>query len=409
MDRMAKILGLKSRVHLISNKSLLLKAETQSGRIIEDEGDIVEWDNPNDKIVRAILMGEDGEYIPSVGEGTAHTKRSIFQIIEEADIIIFSSGTQWSSLIPTYIHRGFREMIQKSSAKKYLVMNNVEDHDVVGVSAAELCGILERYLDMDELTVVVNEYAADSMSSVPSKYSSIRDKLSMHGTKTHIPEALVKAIMRDYYKEALACKRQFFDLDGTLWNESGTLDEKQAGAINLELFDGAIVSGNAVEHVRSVLERHAPAGKAVEVFADYGNTHFSTKAPDHLTALTDKYFLPEKLLEKIAGMVPFQHKSVKTRGGVVITVKPLEDRERIVAELSASLIDIMYSDYTKAAMMKLIFKQYGIAPEEAVFIGNELKQGSEKGIMKLGITTLQVNDVYECYVYLKTRALCNIF
>ena len=103
---MARILGIKDTVHLISDKSLLLKAETQSGHIIEDEGDIVTWDNPDDKIIRAILMDGESEYIPVVGEDSAHTDRTILQIVDEADIIIFSSGTQWSSLIPTYMHKG---------------------------------------------------------------------------------------------------------------------------------------------------------------------------------------------------------------------------------------------------------------------------------------------------------------
>jgi len=423
MDRMAKLLALKDGVHLISDKNLLLSAETQSGHIIGDEGEIVAWDNPNDKIIRAVLMDGNSEYLPSVGEGSSHIERPVSRIVEEADIIIFSSGTQWSSLIPTYMHKGFREMIKNSSAKKYLIMNNAEDHDTLGVDAAELCEVLEHYLDMDELKIVVNECAVSSMSSVPPKYKCIREKLGAHGSKTHIPENLAKAVMTDYYKDALACKWQFFDLDGTLWNEKGTADEKAVGVDNLKLFDGAIVSGNAVEHLRSVLEGHAPADKAIEVFADYGNTYFNTTEPDKLVYLTDKFFLPGQLLETIRGMTAFAGKSIKMRGGVAVTIKPLENREEAVSNLNTILkgydsrliarlagktsVDIMYADYTKAAMMGMIFERCGAMPDDAVFIGNELKCGSEKGIVKLGITTLQVNDVYECYVYLKTRSLIN--
>ena len=421
MDYMAGVLGLSDTVHMISDKPLLLKAETESGHIIEDEGDIVEWDNPDDKIIRAILMDGDSEYIPSVNEGSAREEHSVSRIVEEADIIIFSSGTQWSSLIPTYMHRGFRQMIRRSSAKKYLIMNNVEDHDVLGVDAAGLCKVLEQYLDMDELTVVVNEYAVESMSSVPPVYKSVREKLGEYGAKTHIPESLVKAIMADYYKDALACGKQFFDLDGTLWNETGTETEKEIGAANLALFDGTIISGNAVEHIQSVWEKNAPAGKNTEVFADYGNTYFHTDEPDKLSFLTDRYFLPEGLADMIRGMAAFQGKSVKTRGGVVLTIKPLENREELAAELNRVLetydnrlnahiagktsVDILHRDYTKAVMVGLIFEKCGVRADEVVFIGNELKHGSEKGIAELGITTLQVDDVFECYVYLKTRAL----
>lgn len=423
MDRMAKILELKDVVHLISDKNLLLKAETQSGGIIGDEGDIVAWDNPDDKIVRAILLDKDSEYIPSIDEGSSHVERPVSRIVEEADIIIFSSGTQWSSLIPTYMHCGFREIIKKSLAKKYLIMNNMEDHDTMGIDAAELCGVLENYLDMDDLTIVVNKFAVASMSSVPSKYRCIREKLGERGEKTHIPEALVKAIMGDYYKDALSCKQQFFDLDGTLWNEKGNTDEREIGAVNLELFDGVIVSGNAIEHIRSVLEEYVPKNKAIEVFADYGNTYFNMSDPGNVTYLSSEYFLPDELLETLLNLAPFKGKSIKMRGRVVITIKPLENREKIVSTLNPFLksyddrliahiagrtsIDIMYEDYTKAVMMSLILHQRGVVPDDVVFIGNELKRGSEEGIAKLGLTTLQINDVYECYTYLKTRALVN--
>lgn len=418
MDRMAKLLGLRDTVHLISDRSLILKAETRSGYVIEDEGEIVTWDDPGDKIARAILMDGSEEYIPSVDEGSRHAGRPVSEIIREADIIIFSSGTQWSSLIPTYMHRGFREMIKRAPGKKYLVMNNAEDHDIYGVDAAELCGVLENYLDMDELTVVVNENAVPSMASVPVKYHSIRGKLGEPGTKTHIPEALVGAIMADYYRDALGCGSQLFDLDGTLWNEKGDAAEMETGEENLALFEGPIVSGNGIEHIRGVLAEHAPAGKDMPVYADYGNTFFTTAAPDRLSRLTERYDLPAGLQDMFAAA--FAGKSVKVRGDVVMTIKPLEDRERLAAEMNETLahidgrliarpagrtsIDIMDRGYTKAAMMERIFRHSGIDRDDVVFIGNELRAGSEKSIAALGIHTLQVDDVYECYVYLKTRA-----
>ena len=109
---MSSVLRIKDNVHLISDVNLYLQAKTESGYLIPDEGDIVEWDNPNDKIVDVLLVKDGQEYIPSVDEGTDLTKvKSVKNIIEEADIIIFSSGTQWSSLIPSYMHSGLRKIL----------------------------------------------------------------------------------------------------------------------------------------------------------------------------------------------------------------------------------------------------------------------------------------------------------
>lgn len=418
MDRMAGILGLRDTVHLISDKSVLLMAETQSGHLIEDEGDIVEWDNPEDKIVRALLLDGDSEYIPVVGEESSHAERPICRIVDEADIIIFSSGTQWSSLIPTYMHRGFREMIQKSSAKKYLIMNNVEDHDAYGVSGEELCSILEKYLDLNQILILVNECAVPSLNHVPEKYMSIRGQLSEQGSKKHIPEKLVGAIMSDYYSKELSCHCQLFDLDGTLWNGRGTAFEKEVGEENLRLFTGLIVSGNDQGHIRQVLSGHAPSEKNIEVYADYGNSHFVASEPEKVDYLTDRYFLTEDISRLINEMPRFSGKT-RLRGGVVITIKPLTDRERIAAELEQQLkglglhlsvkpagktsIDVTVEGYTKAEMVRVILEKLAVPLDDAVFIGNEILRGSEEDIPALGLCTLQIDDVFECNTYLKTR------
>ena len=94
---MSTILDIKDNVHLISDVNLYLRAKTESGYMIMDEGEMVEWDNPNDKIQSVMLFKNGKEYIPSVDEETDLTKvRSVKNIIEAADVIIFSSGTQWS-------------------------------------------------------------------------------------------------------------------------------------------------------------------------------------------------------------------------------------------------------------------------------------------------------------------------
>lgn len=419
-DRMVELLEIKNNVHLISDKNLILAAETSSGTIIDDEGEIVAWDNPNDKIVRAILLDNGREYIPSINENSHSGLHSIQRLTANADIIIFSSGTQWASLIPTYMHRGFAQMISDSRAKKYLIMNNIEDHDAVGVCAGELCEILEQYLHMDEITVVVNEYASQSMGCVPEKYRSISGRLSEKRSKKHDPRELVKKIMLDYYGEKLIYKYCFFDLDGTLWNERGTESEKKVGKENLKFFNGIIVTGNNCEHVINVLKSNVLQEKEICIFADYGNTHFILNKPNEISYLTDKYFLNDELVKYLEEVDEF-HGKVTLRGNCIITIKPLDNREEYVALLNKKLckykypvvanmagktsIDITHKDYTKAMMMKLILEKYKLSYSDVLFIGNELEDGSEKDIAEIGIETLQVNDVYECYIFLKTKSL----
>ena len=139
-----------------------------------------------------------------------------------------------------------------------------------------------------------------------------------------------------------------------------------------------------------------------------------------MTHLTEKYFLSEDLLRTIEAMSEFRDKLVTLRGGVVLTIKPVEDREFVVESLRRRLndkkkllitpagrtsIDIMIDGYSKATMLKQIMRQRAMLDEDVLFIGNELERGSETEIAEMPIHKLSVGDVFDTYVYLKTREL----
>ncbi len=324
---MAKLLGIKDNVHLISDVSLYLKAKTASGHIIEDEGDIVEWDNPDDPIASVTLNRDGRKYTPRVDEGTnlSETKGCAEQI-ENADIIIFSSGTQWSSLIPTYIHRGLREMLEKSKARKYLVINNVEDHDMKGVSADKMIDILGRYIPLDGVEAVVNLDAAAGMNSV-TRIKSVSGHIG-RGAK-HDPVKLVSLIMKDYFGVGQEDKTYIFDLDGTLWDERATRPGKAVGAENMNLFDGVILSGNSYEHVRDVFRYLYYSDRPVEIHSDYGNVRF-TSEDETPEILSEEYTVDPAIVRELQNIPEFKEKVTVRGGGCVVTIKPLANREKLL-------------------------------------------------------------------------------
>ncbi len=65
----------------------------------------------------------------------------------------------------------------------------------------------------------------------------------------------------------------------------------------------------------------------------------------------------------------------------------------------------MIDGYSKATMLKQIMKQRAMLDEDVLFIGNELERGSETEIAEMPIHKLSVGDVFDTYVYLKTREL----
>lgn len=413
---MAAVLGIKDNVHLISDVNLYLEARTESGKIIRDEGDIVEWDNPEDKIVSVMLLKNGEEYIPSVDEGTDLTKvKSIKSIVEAADIIIFSSGTQWSSLIPSYMHSGLRKILAASKAKKYVVMNNVEDHDMKGVTADEIISILGRYIPVDDITAVVNDDAVPTMNSV-STIRSICGHIGGEKSK-HNPVKLIALLMKDFFNVTDKDKTFIYDLDGTLWDERANNKGKAVGSENMNLFTGIIHSGNNYEHVRDAFKYLYHQEAETDIYSDFGNVHF-TSENHKIELLTEEYVIDTVIVAALDKVDAFTGK-IKTRGqGCVVTIKPLVNREVLLRKAQEVLdqfggeyearvsghtsIDIMKKNYDKKTMLGLIMQRHHLAIDQVIFVGNETEEGAEANIKELGVRTLQVDDVYECNMLLRT-------
>ena len=413
---MAAILGIKDNVHLISDVNLYLEARTESGHVIEDEGIIVEWDNPDDKITSVMLLKDGQEYIPSVDEETDLTKvRSCKSIIEEADLIIFSSGTQWSSLIPSYMHSGLRKILATSKAKKYVVMNNIEDHDMKGVTADDIVDILGQNIPVNDITAVVNLDAVPGMNEV-TKIRSISGHISGEKAK-HNPVKLIALLMKDFFEVSEFKGTYIYDLDGTLWDERANNKGKAVGAENMNLFSGIIHSGNTYEHVRDAFKYLYHQDNIVEIFSDFGNVHF-TSDDFKFSLLSDEFVVDKSIITGLEKVPEFKGKTKMRTSGCVVTIKPLVNREVLLRKAEKVLeeygdkyearisghtsIDIMVKTFDKKKMLQMIMDRQGLKVNDVIFVGNETEDGAEANIKETGVRTLQVDDVYECNVLLRT-------
>ena len=146
-----KFLGLEDVVKLNSFDNIKIVASTKSGHVITDEGDIVEWKNENDPI-------KDIHY---VGKSFYGLNEEAIEIIEDADLIIISTGTFWSSIYPTLDYLDFYKYINNSRVDKLWIMNSEEDKDTYGVSSVDFYRILKNMgLDLDDIFIVLNEDAS---------------------------------------------------------------------------------------------------------------------------------------------------------------------------------------------------------------------------------------------------------
>lgn len=174
-------------------------------------------------------------------------------VIKSADIIILSSGTQWSSLLPTYATKGVKEAIQKARAKKYLILNSKEDKDMIGVSDSEFLMILKDYLILDDFSII-RDVSRPFDNSIPVKYKMMYDSFKCENGK-HDPIELASIIYRDFYNiENFKWKSLICDFDDTLYSRDENEMHVSLRNINLlskisEHIYTAICSGNSFERI----------------------------------------------------------------------------------------------------------------------------------------------------------------
>lgn len=132
-DKLAVDLGLPPAVHLSSDENAELLARSRSG-VLVTEGEIVTWNRPDDPL-------ESIEYrINSAPMVSPQLSARAADAIAEADIIIVSAGTLFSSILPTLLTVGFREAVR---GKPVVVIENLMmDADVAGYLPEQALGMV---------------------------------------------------------------------------------------------------------------------------------------------------------------------------------------------------------------------------------------------------------------------------
>lgn len=399
----ADILGIpRDAVCLNSDENLYLTAITESSHEILDEGDIVCWNNPTDKIIDINLFTKDGiKTIPTLDRDTE-------KVIKEADIIIYSSGTQWSSLIPTYITDDLYSILLNSKAKQYLVMNLTEDKDAIGVGPNELLNIIDDYICLENVIVI-----ADSKFMTPSEDIAseviISDLTSYgYGITKHDDKKLVKTIFNDYYKKYLNNNSIAFDYDDTLVARGGVLkkisNHNVSSLLNIfSKFDVSICTGNCINAI--IPFNNYPN---ISIYADGGiNLYYNNT----ITCLDESKIFTDEEVKTIMNIIiecDIPISKVQNRGNAIIAIKPIANEYR---KIIAKLIALKLPEYevkingrstveiNKHGMNKSIFLK--TIAGRLTFIGDEPEGNDAVLRNNPKVDFLEVKDVNETNMFLE--------
>ena len=187
---MSDLLGIEDMVCLNSFDNIKIVAKTRFGAIINDEEKIVEHKDAKDPI----------EDIFFVGKQVLGLNKRALKIIKEADLIIISTGTFWSSIYPTLSYCDFYKYINDSSKNKLWVVNSEQDKDAYGVSSAKLYDKMDSLgLNMREFDIIVNSEADPILQEINKRMVGRTYRYNLGNDKgRNDPDKVARALERVY-------------------------------------------------------------------------------------------------------------------------------------------------------------------------------------------------------------------
>lgn len=141
IEYLSKLLHVEHTVLPLSEDSLTLMGETKDGKIIEGEENITKANK---------------EYSRIFYKEKPHVCPEIFDKIKEADLIILSMGSLYTSVMPHLICKDVVDAINKSKANVMYICNAMtQPGETDNFTVNDHVQMLEKYLGKDTIDVVI--------------------------------------------------------------------------------------------------------------------------------------------------------------------------------------------------------------------------------------------------------------
>ena len=312
-------LGLKNNIYVNSDENLILNGITKNGNILLDEASIVDFNDTNDKIIDILF---DKPY-PVLNKKTE-------ELLLRSDIIVFSCGTQFSSLIPTYKTLLFKETINKSKASKFLVLNCEYDKDIINYSGDELLDKINEYLPLNDIQIIISDDMNTNLFPSTTPYNYINIPLLIKN-KQHNGFLIWKYIFNYHFKNYYN-KFYIFDYDYTLYDNF--LLELSDENINLiqNIKNGIIVTNNCFSNLLPITD--------INIYSNFGNIY------NNDTYIDTTFILNEDDINHLTRIISkidiTQEYTIVNRKNMSISIKPVKNRNEFINMFSILLDDIKY-------------------------------------------------------------------
>ena len=312
-------LKLNNNIFINSNKNLTLNGLTQKGNCLLDEASIVDFNDYDDKIIDVNF----NEEIPILDKTTEN-------ILLNSDIIIFSCGTQFSSLIPTYKTLNFYQTIKKCKASKFLVLNCDYDKDIINYTGNELLNKINEYLPLDNIQIVISDDINSNLLPNDTKYNYINIPSLIFNNK-HNGYILWKYILKHHFNSYYN-KNYVFDYDYTLYDKELLNLSKENIELIQKMKNTVIVSNNCYSNILSISN--------IDIYSNISNLYNGSEIIDYEYILDNQDI---EIIKKIIFLiVDGDEYIIQNRKNISISIKPILNRNEFILKLNTYLIDNKY-------------------------------------------------------------------
>ena len=294
-------LEIKNKViNITTGENLYLNAILEDGTLILNEEDLVQVPHKS-KVENIFLLKEklSKKQSESIASKDRASKTKFLQnrailplinpeaqtIINSSDIIIYGPGTQFSSLFPSYLTRGLRNLIEQSKATKFLVTNIFLDNDIINESVESIIAkfyfFFNKKYNLKNRTklvdyYLVNKFDDDDLNLLEKKNYLTYNKSKHYtlldwekGAGLHYPNWLAKKIF-DLSKKSSLSKKLYKSVVSIIipcLNEKQTINKVLKQINNLKIYNFDLV-------IELIVVDGGSQDGSVEIIKKYKNIKF---------------------------------------------------------------------------------------------------------------------------------------
>ena len=185
IESLGKVLNLKGKVLPLTEDNVILMAKMDDNKTIEGEHNITEYKGN----IKEIFYKNK----PTIND-------DVIREIKEADLIILSMGSLYTSLLPNLICKEIKKAIDESNAEVMYICNIMtQPGETDNYKASDHIKTVNSYLGKKKIDIVLVN-TGDITRQMKEKYASLEQKDPVIFDKKNIKDMNIKIINDDFVK-----------------------------------------------------------------------------------------------------------------------------------------------------------------------------------------------------------------